>query len=207
VAPSMPRVVSVNCLYHSALRKVPMTLMNISFCSHRRLTLNGLLSEANNALANRCTKIGGWIEHAELTTESSSDDNTEGENWKRLVNFFNQALENIGRPPARPERMKQQLEDVGFTDIRITTEKQPFGLWPRDKRLKHIGAMTLLMAETGVEACELCYPFPRRSWLNGRVDCMAPFTRVLGIPASEATKICEEALRDIGDGSHHSYVN
>lgn len=52
-----------------------------------------------------------------------------------------EAMNKMGRPPARIERMKKYLEDAGFVDIQTHSIKQPFGPWPREVALKQVGAM------------------------------------------------------------------
>jgi hypothetical protein len=136
----------------------------------------------------RCTKPGGWVEHAEFSMESFSDDKTHGPNYTRLITLFNEALNKIGRPSPAPQSMKAALEKVGFVDVTVVTKKYPQGIWPKDRRLKHIGAMALLAAETGLEAYTL-----------------ALLTRVLEINGEEAKQINRDALKDIKDRRYHSY--
>jgi hypothetical protein len=59
--------------------------------------------------------------------------------------------------------MKALLQDVGFVDVEVMTAKEPLGPWPKDERLKRVGAMGLLHHETVFESYG-----------------MAAFTRVLG---------------------------
>jgi hypothetical protein len=54
--------------------------------------------------------------------------------------------------------------------------------------MKHIGAMGLLMAETGLEAYG-----------------MAPFTRVLDMPQAEAMKLCRDGIIAVKNKNHHMY--
>lgn len=68
---------------------------------------------------------------------------------KRAVDLLAEAMERIGRPAPTVASMRAHLEDAGFVDIHVHSYKQPFGPWPKDKRLKHVGAMALLMLQTG----------------------------------------------------------
>ena len=120
--------------------------------------------------------------------ECFSDDKTHGPNYIRLITLFNEALNKIGRPSPAPQSMKTALEKAGFVDATFVTRKYPQGIWPKDRRLKHIGAMALLAAETGLEAYTL-----------------ALLTRILGIDGEEAKKINMDALKDIKDRRYHSY--
>ena len=78
-----------------------------------------------------------------------SDDNPVKVYFEMITTCFT----SIGRPPATPETMKSSLVAAGFDDVRVESYKQPLGPWPKRKRLKSLGAMTLLNFETG-----LCIP-------------------------------------------------
>jgi hypothetical protein len=69
-----------------------------------------------------------------------------------FCNLLCQAMEQLGRPPAVGTTMAQQLHDAGFEDVHVFNIKQPFGPWAKDKRLKNVGALGLLQAETAYHA-------------------------------------------------------
>ena len=74
------------------------------------------------------------------------DDNA----MKRVFDLcHDKAMAGIGRPPATAESLREKLQESGFVDVHVATFKQVLGPWPKDPRLKHIGAMALLMSETG----------------------------------------------------------
>jgi hypothetical protein len=128
------------------------------------------------------------VEHAEFSMLSKSDDNTEGPYYSYLLQQFNSALSKIGRPSPEAPKMKAALEATGFVDVSVVIRKQPQGIWPKDKRLKRIGALALLQCETGVEAYAL-----------------ATLTRVCGMSEEDAKKLCDDALQELKDRKHHSY--
>lgn len=140
----------------------------------------------------RCTKPGGYFEHAELGVKLYSDDNTmkEGSGIKLYFEYLADALVKMGRAPLTGIVMKEHLEEAGFVDVTVIDYKQPFGPWPRDRRLKQIGAMMLLNSESGFHAYG-----------------MAAFTRVLGMTAEEATKACANGVRGARDKNSHCYNN
>ncbi|CCX16289.1 Similar to tRNA1(Val) (adenine(37)-N6)-methyltransferase; acc. no. Q87SB8 [Pyronema omphalodes CBS 100304] len=100
----------------------------------------------------RCTKPGGYCELAELGIDLFSDDNTIGPNFAEWVALLCEALKKMNRPQATAEALKQHLEEAGFVDVEVVTEKQPFGLWPKEKHMKTVGVMVMLNAEAGAEA-------------------------------------------------------
>jgi hypothetical protein len=94
----------------------------------------------------------------------------------------------MGRPHPTHEFLKNHLEKAGFEDVQMVTAKEPFGPWPKDPRMKKIGAMSLLNAETGFESYG-----------------MAAFTRVLEMDVEKARGMCERALQDVQDKNYHVY--
>jgi hypothetical protein len=101
-----------------------------------------------------CTKPGGWIEHAELTSQIFSDDGTEGPAFRKLIDMMQEGLKEIGRILPDREILVENIKKAGFVEVQLVVKRQPFGSWPKDPRMKRIGAMALLMAETGAEACK-----------------------------------------------------
>jgi len=72
--------------------------------------------------------------------------------------------------------------------VEVVNIKQPFGPWPKDRRMKRIGTMVLLNSEAGLEAC-----------------CLALFTRVLGMGEPEVEKICRDAFVVVRNKTNHTY--
>lgn len=101
----------------------------------------------------------------------------------------NEAFPALGRFPQTGESMKASLEAAGFVDIHVAEYKCPIGPWPLDRRLKKIGAMTLMTMETGLEAY-----------------AMAALTRVLGMNKAEAEKVCADAWKAAKNKNTHMYV-
>lgn len=91
--------------------------------------------------------------------------------------YLRASLEKMGRPHPDLEFLKNLMEAEGSEDVQILTAKEPVGLWPRDPRLKKIGAMTLLNCETAFDSYG-----------------MAAFTRILGMDADKVGSICERGL-------------
>jgi hypothetical protein len=137
-----------------------------------------------------CTKPGGYVEHAESSAPMYCDDQVlDSTNGAiRFCQTLTNAMEVIGRPPASAESMKKCLEDAGFVDVTVKTYKQPVAPWPKDKRLKNIGAMALLNCQTAFTAYG-----------------MAAFTRILGMTKGKAERLCEGALEAIRDRKNHIY--
>jgi hypothetical protein len=70
----------------------------------------------------------------------------------------------------------------------LSREKVPLGPWPRDPRLKAVGAMNLLSGQTSYHAYG-----------------MAVFTRILGMDKDTADRICKDALKAAHNKRNHIY--
>jgi AraC-like DNA-binding protein len=93
------------------------------------------------------------------------------------INHLRNSLVKIGRPPPELEKIKAILEEAGFEDVQTFTAKEPFGPWPKEPRLKKIGAMVLLHSEEAFESYG-----------------MAAFSRILGMDEEKAREICSATL-------------
>lgn len=133
-----------------------------------------------------------------------SDDNTMNPGIKRHFDLCRRAMEKLHRPFPVAATLKKYLKDAGFVDIVCFDIKQPLGPWPKDKRMKRVGAMAMLMCETGRSH------FLRQDWVNS--ECagleaygMAALTRVLEMEHEEALKVFSDALKDVRNKNCHTY--
>jgi hypothetical protein len=62
------------------------------------------------------------------------------------------SLKKMGQPQPDQQFLKNALKKAGFEDIYTRKAKEPVGPWPKDQRLKRVGAVSLLNAETGFES-------------------------------------------------------
>lgn len=61
---------------------------------------------------------------------------------------LNEAMDRLGRPGQTAETLKGYLENAGFLDVTVHRFKQPYGPWPREQRLKQVGAMGMMAAKS-----------------------------------------------------------
>ena len=106
------------------------------------------------------------------------------------VKVVSEALASIGRPPADLSRMHSFLENAGFVDIVDNTSMQPIGPWPKDKQMKDIGGLNMLLMETAIDAYTL-----------------ASLTRIKGMPYEEVRKICDESWEAVKNKNQHVYMH
>ncbi|KAI5792664.1 methyltransferase [Pyronema domesticum] len=133
-----------------------------------------------------CTKPGGWAEVAELEAKIHTDDNTMAPKFEKWMNSVAEACARINRPTWTAAMARELLQKAGFVDVHVETRKQPFGPWPKDERMKKIGAMVMFTADAGAEGYGL-----------------ALFTRVLNMSAEESMTICKGASADIKNKNYH----
>lgn len=96
------------------------------------------------------TKEGGLVELSEQEQNIHSDDRTvEGTNLKKWFEVFLDCAGKAGLQLPDPEELVKTLEEAGFIDVKVKTFKQPWGMWPKDKKLKEIGKLVAGVAENG----------------------------------------------------------
>jgi hypothetical protein len=100
-------------------------------------------------ISTRCIKPKGYRQLGEMGVKSYSDGNTLNPGIQRHFDLCNEAMAKLNRPFPVGATLKKYLEDAGFVDVVCVDLKQPLRPWPKDKRMKIIGAMTMLMCETG----------------------------------------------------------
>lgn len=137
------------------------------------------------------TKPEGYVELAELGSLACCDDGSmkDDNGVKQHIELQTKAFTSTGRPPATAESLRGRLKEAGFVDVQVFNFKHPLGPWPKESRLKHIGALNLLNAKTGFHAYG-----------------MQIFTRTLGMPKEEAEKLCTAAYESIRDKRNHVYT-
>ncbi|KAF8246582.1 S-adenosyl-L-methionine-dependent methyltransferase [Wilcoxina mikolae CBS 423.85] len=193
ITPIQPAWIPPNCKFELDDAEQEWTYASDSFdLIHARNLVQGitdwskLLSEAY-----RCIKPGGYIELQEISGELHCDDGTmKPDNpIKIYLDTLAEAMIKSGRPAAaNGAAMKEDLEDAGFVDVQVKVYNQPLGPWPKNERLKRIGAMMLLSSETMFSAYG-----------------MVAFTRILGMSAEEAERLCTEGKRAVRNKNYHTY--
>ncbi|KAF2766273.1 S-adenosyl-L-methionine-dependent methyltransferase [Teratosphaeria nubilosa] len=90
---------------------------------------------------------GGWVENQEFDVHFGCDDgtlpaNSSANQWAEL---WGQGIRKLGLESRMfPERMLQQMRDVGFINVTYKEYKMPIGEWPKNKRLRKSGLFNLI---------------------------------------------------------------
>ncbi|EQL38381.1 hypothetical protein BDFG_00733 [Blastomyces dermatitidis ATCC 26199] len=88
-------------------------------------------------------KPGGWVEFKDSTATVFSEDGTVTPDYKvvEMLRNLRLASEKIGINMDHAPLLKGWMEQAGFTNIEQRVMRLPIGTWPKNRRLKLIGAM------------------------------------------------------------------
>ncbi|KYK61812.1 methyltransferase domain-containing protein [Drechmeria coniospora] len=99
-------------------------------------------------------KPGGWVEFHESDNAMYSEDGSLDPD-NPLVEFLRctaAACDRLGRPMDPAPNFTRWARDVGFVRIKEQRFKLPVGIWPKDPRLKEIGAFMSCNFFEGIDA-------------------------------------------------------
>ena len=135
-------------------------------------------------------KPGGYVELACILPRVMCDDGSMPPDsaFKTVCDKFYEASVAWGTPTDVPERYAQYMREAGFVDVRENIFKVPSAPWPRDKRLKQIGALELTNVVEGAQAFGL------------RV-----FERVFGWTKEQTDVVMIQFRKDVQNRDYHQY--
>ncbi|KAI5819280.1 S-adenosyl-L-methionine-dependent methyltransferase [Pyronema omphalodes] len=193
LSPIQPSWVPGNCRFEVDDAMKEWTFQNDFFDFIHARNLSAGITDWSHLLSEmmRCAAPGGYVELCENSLTVHCDDGTMAPDHgvKIFLDKLREALQAMGRPQPNLQFLKTQLENAGFEDIHVVSAKEPCGPWPKDPRMKRLGAMNLLNAETGFESYG-----------------MAVFTRVLGMEIEEARGICRRSVEASQNKNFHIYT-
>ncbi|BDD57552.1 hypothetical protein MPDQ_007446 [Monascus purpureus] len=136
-------------------------------------------------------KPGGYCEFLDFDFTYRSDDGSIKETHDLYINSaeFIRAANILGQEPCPGPKFRKWAEETGFVNIKEHTFKIPNGPWPKDSKLKELGAWNRIQSLEGFEA-----------WTMGM------FTRVLGWSPEEVQVHLARARQDIRNPDIHAYV-
>jgi cyclopropane fatty-acyl-phospholipid synthase-like methyltransferase len=141
--------------------------------------------------AYSCLKPGGWVENQEFDLKLMSDDDTIPANSSFLqwTHLWNEGIANLGATGrCDPEKLKSQMSEAGFINVKILNFKMPIGVWPKDPQLKEAG---------------LCQYFALSDGLHGMSAKV--FNKGLGWSLEELEVLIAKARAELKDTKIHSY--
>lgn len=115
------------------------------------------------------------------------------------------AFGKIGRPWPKGPDLKTLFENAGFIDVQVKELKRPSNDWPKDKRMKEIGRVSLLSAEATGKLNRISQ-FTYVNFMKGLEGfTMGPFTRILAWTQEEAQVLMAGVRKEFGKRSYHGY--
>jgi len=133
-------------------------------------------------------KPGGWAEFNDFDMWFYSDDGTYAKDtaaykWCAEIDAGLRAME---RDPQPGKSLRKWVTDAGFVNINEERYKIPVGMWPKDKKLKEIGAYNLMQFLDGLDGIS-----------------MAVMTRIRGWKAEEVTVFLPDVKKDLRNRDIH----
>lgn len=137
------------------------------------------------------TKPGGWCELTSVLPRAMCDDGSMPEDsmFKFICDKFIEASYGLGAPLDCCLRFADYLRDAGFVDVVEHIFKMPSSPWPKDKRLKKIGALEMTNLVAGATGFGL------------RV-----FSHAYGWTREQTELAMVGFRRDVKNRNHHQYV-
>ncbi|TVY14896.1 putative methyltransferase tdiE [Lachnellula arida] len=131
------------------------------------------------AQAFQFTKPGGWVEFQDFDMQFYSTDGTfvPGSPPNVWTDEVIAAIKVFGREPEPGPKLEQWIRDAGFENVNHRLIPIPVGMWPKDKRMKEIGACDLSMFLEGLEGISLRAFTNARGWTTEEVLAFLPSVR------------------------------
>ncbi|KAL1994792.1 hypothetical protein VTN49DRAFT_979 [Thermomyces lanuginosus] len=127
-------------------------------------------------------KPGGWVEFQDWdgyphSEDGSLDDTAILRCYHELYSAFDQA----GYETRPGIKLEQWFKEAGFVNIRVEKFVIPYGVWPKDRHLKKVGAWNQAVAEAnGFEGSALAVRTRYKNWTKEEVTVLASQARADG---------------------------
>ncbi|KAF2181082.1 S-adenosyl-L-methionine-dependent methyltransferase [Zopfia rhizophila CBS 207.26] len=108
--------------------------------------------------AYQFTKPGGWVEFQDFDLifyTSSNGEFKKGDPIDAWISRIASGLEKFGLEPHPGPKLENWVKEAGFINIEAKTLPIPTGTWPKDKKLKEIGAFDLIQFLDNLEGLTL----------------------------------------------------
>ncbi|KAI9867649.1 MAG: hypothetical protein M1813_008449 [Trichoglossum hirsutum] len=138
------------------------------------------------------TKPGGWVEFQDFdfkyySVDGSLNDDMPLAKWDSLMI---KATEVSGREGCPGPKLKGLIKEAGFENVTEEIFPLPIGMWPKDKKLKEMGAYNLFQRLENLEGITL-----------------GLFTRFLGWTSQEVLVFLADVRKDLRNPRIHPCYN
>jgi hypothetical protein len=96
---------------------------------------------------------------------------------KKWIALIQQACRLNKRPIDIGPELKPMLEEAGFINVQVEIYKLPHSPWPKNPKLKEIGAFSLVNMLEGLEGLSLALFTRVHGWSNQEVHAFLPEVR------------------------------
>jgi hypothetical protein len=144
----------------------------------------------------RCPKIVQYLNGARDFSRLVSDPispHSRGREERKETRVFKLTYPTgriFGADASSPRYLKQWMQDAGFVDVEEHILKLPVGPWPRNPRLKEVGAFESVNMTEGIQGLTIML-----------------LTRCLNMTAIEVELFLMEVRRDVRNRNIHSYYH
>ncbi|KAI5782973.1 S-adenosyl-L-methionine-dependent methyltransferase [Pyronema domesticum] len=157
LSPIQPQWVPPNCRFEVDDIELPWTYQANSFDFIHSRNLEDCIKDWPSLMSSiyRCLSPGGYFELVETTPDALCDDRTLPSDCslRKALDYYQEGMKSAGRGNfVTPTILRERLEAAGFESVQVVTVKQPIGSWPKERRLKRIGALARLVYTAGLEA-------------------------------------------------------
>ncbi|KAK1755495.1 S-adenosyl-L-methionine-dependent methyltransferase [Echria macrotheca] len=130
----------------------------------------------------------GWAEFQDFDLQYYSEDASLSPSHPLLIwiSTLLDAARLLGRDPNPGSKLEGWVRAAGFVSVRHRRFRIPIGAWPRDERLKTVGAWNLMQIENGLEGLS-----------------MRLFTGVLKWEEEDVRVLLDKVRRDLRDPRIH----
>jgi hypothetical protein len=100
---------------------------------------------------------GGWVEFQDFTMKfyTVHGEFRVGCPLDKWTDEIIDGIKSIGLEPEPGPKLERWVREAGFVNVHHKVLAIPTGMWPRDKKMKEIGAFDLLQLLDGLEAISL----------------------------------------------------
>jgi SAM-dependent methyltransferase len=193
IAPVQPSLIPPNCVFELDDVEEDWSFRKESFDFIYARELRMAIRDWNRLIRQSYEhlKPGGWLELSATIADVRTDDDSIPKDSACIEasRIYSEMGVKMGAPAEAPRSWTEQVECNGFVDVKEVVYKLPIGPWPRDKKLKEIGAVERMMLFEGFEAY----------MLRG-------YTRVLGGDPKTLAVILAQARHELSDPKIHIYI-
>ncbi|KAL1993329.1 hypothetical protein VTN49DRAFT_3278 [Thermomyces lanuginosus] len=127
-------------------------------------------------------KPGGWVEFQDWDGYPYSEDGSlKGTGIQRYYNEVYGAFEEAGYEVRPGPKLEQWFKDAGFVNIHVEKFVIPYGVWPKDRHLKKVGAWNQTQGEAnGFEGAAMAALTRFKQWTKEEVIVLASQARADG---------------------------